>query len=106
MTTLTKVDPMSWAKVYAVATMLIVAVFGLLNLLFLSSLSPVITSIGFEQVSGTGLSFGALAGFGVVGLIFMIPVSGLVAFVVGLIGAYILNLVLRWTGGLKLELNK
>ncbi len=103
MTTLTKVDPMSWAKVYAVMAMLMVTIIGTLQLIFLSLLTPFLTSLGEGQIQGLGAS---VAGFGVLGLIVFIPVSGGIAFVVGWIGALLLNLVLKWTGGLKLELDK
>ena len=87
---------MSWAKVYAVLAMLVVAIVGVLQLILLSSLSSIITSAGGAQVQGLGAS---VAGLGVIGLVIMIPVAGVVAFLVGFIGAFLLNLVLKWVGG-------
>ena len=100
MSTLTKVDPMSWAKVYAVLVMIGVAIVGLLQIIFAASFSGLISSVG-GNAAGVGAS---VAGFGFLGLIILIPVSGGIAFVVGLITTYILNLVLGWVGGIKLEL--
>ncbi|MBI2638984.1 hypothetical protein HYW83_05340 [Candidatus Peregrinibacteria bacterium] len=93
---------MSWAKFQAIFAMIIMAVVGILQLVVFSSLSSVMTSIGGEQAAGFG---GMIAGIGFVGLLIGIPVAGAVGFVGGLVGGWLCNVVLKWIGGIKLELS-
>ncbi len=102
MSTLSKIDVMSWAKFQAIFAMIIMAVVGIFQLVVFSSLSSMIKSVGGEQAAGLG---GVLAGLGFVGLLIGIPVAGVAGFVGGLVGGWLCNVVLKWIGGIKLELH-
>lgn len=102
MSTVTKIDVMSWAKFQAIFAMIIMAVVGILQLAVFSSLSSFMKSVGGEQAAGFG---GALAGIGFIGLLIGIPIAGIAGFIGGLVGGWLCNVVLKWIGGIKLELH-
>ncbi|GEM_PF-3021825 len=103
MSTLTKIDVMSWAKFQAIFAMIVMAVVGIIQVVLLSSLSSVFKSMG-GVVEGANVG-GALAGIGFVGVLIGIPVAGAAGFVGGLVGGWLCNVVLKWVGGLKFELH-
>lgn len=104
MHTLTKVDPMSWAKVQAVMTMLVMAVMWLLQLVLFSSVASFLGGLGRQGMMGGVNVGGMMAGVGVVGLVIMVPVVGGFSFIFGYLGALVFNLVLKWLGGVKFEM--
>lgn len=94
---------MSWAKVQAVMTMLLMLVMWILRAFFFFPAASFVGRFGMMNGYYNGM-MGWGAGVGMGGLIFMIPIAGVFSFIVGYIGAWLLNIVLKWLGGIKFEM--
>ncbi|MDX1438744.1 MAG: hypothetical protein R3284_02470 [Rubricoccaceae bacterium] len=92
---LTRIEPMSMAKVYAVLG----ALYGLLIGLPFACFASMVGS----QLSQFGDGGGAAGGIGILALI-MYPIFGAIGgFIGGLISAFVYNLVAGWVGGIEME---
>ncbi len=90
---LTRIEPMSLAKVSAV-------IYGVMMLLFALPYGCILSAVG-DQFGGSGLG----AGLGL-GLIISMPIAGAIGgFIGGLITAFIYNLVAGWVGGVEIEVD-
>ena len=100
---LTYVDPMSWAKVQAVMTMLLMILMWALRAIFFFPAASFGGRLGMMGgYYGNMMNFGG--GLYAGRLLIMIPVAGIVSFAVGYVGAWLLNVVLKWLGGIKFEM--
>jgi hypothetical protein len=95
--TIKSVDPLSFGKIYG-ATL---ALFGLLvgGLLTLISL----TLGGLMGEYGRGIISGF---FGAAAIVVLPILYGVIGFIVGLVGAFIYNIVARVVGGIKIDLSE
>lgn len=97
---ITRVEPMSVAKIFAV----LYAVFALLFALPMGCFGAMMGS-AMSDASGAPNPFGALGGFGIASMI-MFPLMGAVAgFIGGLIYGFLYNLVAGWVGGIEVEVD-
>jgi hypothetical protein len=94
---ITRVKPMSCAKIFG-------TVYAVLGLLVGAIATLVMTTIGRvmpEEASEMGAMFGAFLG---AGAIIILPICyGLVGFIGGAIGAVAYNVVAGWVGGIEFE---
>ncbi len=92
---LTRIEPMSMAKIYAV----IGAFYGLLIGVPFACIASMVGS-QLSQFSDGGAAVGGLG----LAAIIIYPIGGaLCGFIGGLIGALIYNLVAGWVGGIEIE---
>ena len=90
---LTRIDPLRTANVCAAVYALLLGVFALI------AIPIIVLVLLFSQEPGEGSSVVAL-----VAVVVAYPILGLImGWIGGLIGAAIYNLVIRFTGGMKLE---
>ncbi len=93
---LTRIEPISLGKVYAV----IYAVICLLFALPMACFSSMMGSMVGSEYGDAGVAFG---GFGLLSII-IIPLMGAIGgFIGGLITGFVYNLVAGWVGGVELE---
>lgn len=94
MKTIKKIDPMSLAKIYAITT----AISGFIVGLIVAASSGMAGMVpGMENV-------GLMAGLGLISIVALPVLYGIMGFIVGLIGAFIYNIVAGYVGGVKIEL--
>jgi len=92
---LTRIEPMSLAKVYAVLGALYGLLVGLPIACFMSMMGSAI-----EQYGGSG---GGMGGVGLAAII-IYPIMGAIGgFIGGIITAFVYNLVAGWVGGVEME---
>lgn len=95
--TIKSVDPLSFGKIYG-ATL---AFFGLLVGAIITLIS--LTLGGMMGEYGRGMFIPGF--FGVAAIIVLPILYGVIGFIVGLVGAFIYNVVARIVGGIKIDLS-
>ncbi len=90
---LKRIDPMSYAKVYAAITVLVVFVICLLYALFIFAFAGMMG--GGAEAIGIGLAI-AMVIFGPI-------IYGIIVFIFGLLIAWVYNLIAARIGGIELE---
>lgn len=90
---LNRIEPMSYAKVYGALTALLLFVICLLAVLFIVPFA--------SMFGGEAASVGIAASIGIV--IFVPLVYGVFAFIIGLLMAFIYNVVAGRIGGIEME---
>jgi hypothetical protein len=93
---LKKIGVLSAAKIYAI----LMAIGGLIAGIFFAIFGAAIASLSPE--GGAGIA----AGMGFFGIIFLPIIYGAMGFIMGVIGAWLYNVVAGWVGGIDLELLK
>ena len=93
---LKRIDPMSYAKVYAAITVLVVFVICLIYALFIFAFSG--------MMGGEAGAIGA--GFAIAMVIFGPLIYGVIVFIFGLLTAWLYNLIAARIGGIELELEE
>lgn len=96
MKTLKKIDVLSVGKIYAVLMALVQLIVGVLLLVAGDTLAPYLGSMGVP--AGNAANPAMVLVMGVVG--------GLVGgFIAGVVGAFLYNLVAKYVGGIKVQLD-
>lgn len=96
--TLKRVVPLSCGKTFGILYTMIGLVFGVLVSLF----SVLGSAVGMAQ-GQEGAGFGALFGIGAV--ILMPLIYGCLGFVGGILGAFLYNITVRFSGGIELDIS-
>lgn len=105
MKTLKKLDVMSVAKFMAVMYAIISFIMALFGALFANMFSSIGGSFMMQSgIEGADAMQTAVGGFSIVALI-TAPIMGAIGgFIGGAISAFIYNIVAKWVGGIKIEL--
>ena len=90
-----KINPVGWANVSALATAIM---YFILILLF-----TVLGGVAGGMVGAGGSELGGFMGGGITMLIFGPPIAGIITWIFTAIAALIVNLALKWTGGLQID---
>ena len=97
MAKLKKIGVLSFAKIY----MVLMAIFGVLEG-FVFAVAGTMVAAFAPQTEGAGL----LAGLGWAGLILFPIVFGLMGFALGVLTAWLYNLIAGWVGPVELEIEQ
>lgn len=90
-----KINPVGWANVSALATAIM---YFILILLF-----TVLGGVLGGMLGAGGSELGGVMGGGIMMLIFGPPIAGIITWIFTAIAALIVNLALKWTGGLQID---
>jgi len=91
---LKRIDPIK----YAIITGAIMALTGLIAILFITVFGGL-----FGAMGGGAEAFGGIVGGGIIGMIFVPIFYFIFGFIFGWLGTIILNFILKRTGGLDME---
>lgn len=94
MRTVTRIDPVSLAKIFGI----LYAVFGVVYGLMLAGFSALMAASGVSEMA-------VFAGFGLVGVIASPVLFGISGFLGGLLMGFLYNLVAGWIGGVQVEVD-
>jgi|SRR3989344_7960228 len=99
MAVLRRIGVFSLAKLQAV----LMAIFGLIAGIFYAIIGSIFLASS-NSLGSNSLGFGA--GLGLLAIIVLPVVYAVIGFIAGAIGAFLYNLVARWTGGIEMDFSE